>query len=103
MDLGEPGQWQTDAIGEAKERGMTEVATLLERFQENQVETRYQVRLELGLVDEMAAEMFAMVVFVSDELLQVTREMDPKLVQLPGSLPSPANYHWNFKRCCATE
>jgi len=103
MDLGEPGQWQTDAIGEAKDVAETEVVALLERFKENPEETMHQVRLKLGLVDEMAAEMFAMVVFVSDELLQVTREMDPKLVQLPGSLPSPANYHWNFKRCCATE
>ena len=31
------------------------------------------MRLELGLIDEMAAEMFALVVFVSDGLLQVTQ------------------------------
>jgi len=47
------------------------VATLLERFKENPVETRHRVRLELGLVDELAAEMFALVVFVSDGLLQI--------------------------------
>ena len=73
MDLGEPGQWQTDAIGEAKDVAETEVVALLERFKENPEETMHQVRLKLGLVDEMAAEMFAMVVFVSDGLLQVTQ------------------------------
>jgi len=73
MNLGTPGSSKTDAIMKAKDVAETEVVALLERFKENPVETRHQVRLELGLVDEMAAEMFAMVVFVSDGLLQVTR------------------------------
>jgi len=73
MDLGEPGQWQSDTIGVAKKYGKTEVVALLERFKENPERTRYQVRLELGLADEVAAEIFAMVVFVSDGLLQVTQ------------------------------
>jgi len=73
MNLGKPGLYWSDAIGVAKERGETEVATLLERFKENPVETRYQVRMDLCLVDEMAAEIFALVVFVSDGLLQVTQ------------------------------
>ena len=47
------------------------MVTLLERFKENPGETRHAVRAELGLVDEMAAEMFALVVFVSDGLLQI--------------------------------
>jgi len=68
MDLKE---WETDAIREAKKQGKTEVVTLLERFKENPEETRHSVRLELGLVDALAAEMFAVVVFVSDGLLQV--------------------------------
>ena len=72
MDLGTPGDVDTtDAIGGAKKYGKTEVVTLLERFKENPEETRHQVRLEIGLVDELAAEMFAIVVFVSDELLQI--------------------------------
>jgi len=73
MDLGEPGDSKTDAIGEARKKDKTNVVTLLKRFKENPVETRYQVRVELGLVDELAAEMFAIVVFDSDGLLQVTQ------------------------------
>jgi len=72
MDLGRPGDVDyTDAIGVAKERGKTEVVALLERFKENPVETRHAMRVELGWYDEAAAEMFALVVFVSDGLLQV--------------------------------
>ena len=76
MDLGEPGNEWTDAIGWAKEWRKTEVLTLLERFKENPVETRHAMRVELGLVDALAAEMFAMVVFVSDGLMQVENLVD---------------------------
>jgi len=87
MDLGTPGDVdQTDAIGvakkieswynEATKMRKTEVATLLERFKENPVETRHAVRVELGLLDELAAEMFALVVFVSDGLLQVKNPVE---------------------------
>ena len=72
MDLGIPGDVEyADVIAGAKEEGRTEVVTLLERFKENLEETRYQVRVELGLLDALAAEVFAMVVFVSDGLLQI--------------------------------
>jgi len=72
MDLGTPGDVEkTDAIGRSKKKGRREATTLLERFKENPEETRYQVRLELGLLDELAAEVFALVVFVSDGLLQI--------------------------------
>ena len=72
MDLGTPGDIdKTDAIGAAKIYGRTEVVTLLERFKENPMETRHQVRVEIGLLDDLAAEMFALVVFVSDGLLQI--------------------------------
>jgi len=47
------------------------VVTLLERFKENPVETRHALRMELGYLDELAAEVFALVVFVSDGLLRV--------------------------------
>ena len=71
MDLGTPGDIdKTDAIGVAKKEGNAGVATLLERFKENPNEIRHTVRVELGLFDELAAEMFALVIFVSDGLLQ---------------------------------
>jgi len=80
MDLGKPGDVDnTDAIGGAKKNGWTEVASLLERFKENPEETRHMVRVELGWYDDLAAEMFALVVFVSDGLLQVTQGNQPTL------------------------
>ena len=64
MDLGKPGDFdRMDDIRGAK--------TLLERFKKNPEEIRHQVRVELGLLDDLAAEMFALMVFVSDGLLQV--------------------------------
>jgi len=52
-------------------RDKVEIATLLERFKENPVKTRLAMRVELGLLDALAAKMFALVVFVSDGLLLV--------------------------------
>jgi len=78
MDLGKPGDVdKTDAIGAAKKYGKTEVATLLERFKENPGETRHRVRQEMGWYDKLAAEMFALVVFVSDGLLQINETTTP--------------------------
>ena len=72
MNFETPGDVvRTDAIGIAYMYSQPEVATLLERFEENPVETRHTLRVELGWYDEMAAEMFALVVFVSDGLLQI--------------------------------
>jgi len=75
MDLGQPGDvGKTDAIGITKKEGKTEVVTLLERFESDVVQTRHAMRLELGWYDEAAAEMFALVVFVSDGLLRIKRK-----------------------------
>ena len=90
IDLGKPGDVdKTDAIGGAKKRGKTEVVTLLERFKENPEKTRHAMRVELGLLDELAAEMFAILVFVSDGLQ-------------PGSSTSQDDYHLNSRWCCAS-
>jgi len=87
MDLGKPGDDKTDAIGVAKKndawyaaaqrRPKGEVVTLLKRFKENPVETRHAMRVKIGLLDELAAEMFALVVFVSDGLLQINDTTTP--------------------------
>ena len=72
LDLGEPGNvYNTDVIGIATKYDKTEMVALLERFKENMEETRHVMRTELGWYDEAAAEMFALVVFVTDEFLQV--------------------------------
>ena len=86
MDLGKPGDIdKTDAIGEATKFDETEVVTLLERFKANPLETRKVMRMELGLVDEAAAKVFAIVVFVSDGLLQIK-----------DTTPSPAARFFNI-------
>ena len=72
MDLGKPGDvLKTDAIGVAESYDETEVVTLLERFESDAAQTRHATRVEIGWYDEVAAEMFALVVFVSDGLLQI--------------------------------
>jgi len=83
MDLGEPGNGATDAIGGARKFNLREVLALLERFQENPAETIRQVRVELGFLEEMAAEVFALVVFLSDGLLQICQA--EKVVTSPAA------------------
>ena len=88
MDLGTPGDVdRTDAIGGAMKYKKMDVVTLLKRFQEHPEETRRTVRLEIGWCDEVAAEMFALVVFVSDELLHVNE-----------TAPAPAARFFNIAR-----
>ena len=76
MDLGQTG------IDLATTHLQTDMVTLLKRFEKNPVKTGHAVRMELGVIEEFAAEMFALVVFVSDGLLQVTHH--------DQSTPSPA-------------
>jgi len=71
-DLGEPGDVdKTDVIGVAKKKGKTDGVALLERFKSDATQTRHAVRMEVGWYDDLAAEMFALVVIVSDGLLQI--------------------------------
>ena len=77
MDLGTPGDVdKTDAIRVAKKEKETEIATLLERFKSDAAHTRHAMRVELGWYDDLA-EMFALVVFVSDGLLQINVNTTP--------------------------
>jgi len=86
MDLGTPGCETSDAIGEARKLGKMGAVTLLERFKENPGEARYRARRELGLIDELAAEVFATVVFICDGLLQVS--------QSTNGAPPAARFFW---------
>jgi len=92
--MGPPGPRQSDAI-EAEKR-KAKIAILLERFKENPAETRHAMRVELGYLDDLAAEMFALVVFVSDGLLRVN-DTTPS-----GSSHLPPSSRWKSKWCCAT-
>jgi len=88
MDLGKPGDiYRTDAIGAAKKYGNTEAVALLERFKSDAAQTRHMMRVELGWHDELAAEIFALLVFVSDGLLQIN-----------DTTPSPAARFFSIAR-----
>jgi len=45
--------------------------SVLERFIANQVQTRHELRERLGGLDALAAEVFALTVFLCDDLLQL--------------------------------
>ena len=59
------------ALEIAREKHRPEVVSLLERFMANPVQTRHKVRVELGLLDALAAEVFALTVFLCDDLLHL--------------------------------
>ena len=92
MDVGHPADPDSDAIAAARKEGKTEVATLLERFQENPEETRHWMRIETGWYNERAAEIFALVVFVADGLLLCAANTAPRrfIARLFRSERSPA-------------
>ena len=78
IHLGIPGEIdKTEAIGLAKKLGFLDVASLLERFKSDPAQTRHATRLEIRWYDSAAAKMFALVVFVSDGLLQVKDTITP--------------------------
>jgi hypothetical protein len=67
--------WNDDkdytAIEAARYFDCTKVVSLLERFMVNPVQTRHDLRVELGLVDKDAADLFAMTVFLCDDFLRL--------------------------------
>jgi len=92
MDLGQPGNEWTDAIAVAEKWGKTEVVALLQRFKTDPVKTRHTTRVNLACHGELAAEVFAMVVFLSDGLLKITQDGQAQTVaarffRIAGQLP----------------
>ena len=73
MNLGEPGDDNSDALFIATLLEEAEVKSLLERFQKNKEKTRRVVRVEIGWYNEKVGDVFALVVFASDGLLQVSQ------------------------------
>ena len=64
------------------------MVTLLEGFKSDATKTRHGMRVKLGLLDDLAAEMFALVVFVSDGLLQVDDTTpSPRFFSIASQLP----------------
>jgi len=64
------GQAST-ALEIARVRRKTDIISLLERFMTDSMQTRHEVRVKLGVLDEVAAEVFALIVFHCDDLLQL--------------------------------
>jgi len=55
----------------ARMKNQTEVVSLLEKFLINSTQTRLEIRVKLGGLDELAAELFALIVFLCDGLLRL--------------------------------
>jgi len=70
MNLGPLGN-PKGIIETAREKNRHEVVLLLERFVADPVQTRHEVRVELGMLDEQAAAVFASIVFLCEGLLQL--------------------------------
>ena len=73
-DLNQTGKdWNEDcsALEIARKKNETEVVSLLERFTANPAQTRHEVRMQLDLLDELAADLFALTIFLGDELLRI--------------------------------
>ena len=56
---------------------------MLERFLANPALTRHEVQVKLGVLDELAAEVFALTVFLCDDLLHLKPASHP-------ATPNPA-------------
>jgi len=70
LELGQPGNEFSDAIGVARKNGNAGVILLLEGLKENPARVRYQVWMELGLLDQVATEVSAIVAFVTAGFLK---------------------------------
>jgi len=55
----------------ARENILPQDVLLLEEFLNNPAQTRHDIRVMLGVLDEFAAEVFALTVFLCDDLLQL--------------------------------
>ena len=74
IDLDKRGEWgdiECTATEIAMKINEIKTVSLLEKFNENQALVRHEIRLELGLVDKDAAELFAVTVFICDDYLRI--------------------------------
>ena len=64
---------EVSVIEIAREMHESVVVSLLERFIRNQSQTRHEIRVELGVTDALAAELFATTVFLCDDYLRIIK------------------------------
>jgi len=55
----------------ARDKRRLQVVTLLERFKVNPTRARHEVQVKLGMLAELAAEIYALAVFLCDGLLRL--------------------------------
>ena len=65
------------ALEVARNRERTKAVSLLERFIANPTLTRHELRVKYGVLNEFAAEVFALTVFLCDDLLQLKLTVTP--------------------------
>ena len=92
------------ALEVAREHQKTQIVSLLEKFIANPAQTRLEVRMKLGVLDEYAAEIFALTVFLCDDLLQPNTSPPP--TQLPLLMPFASSQllprcPWSCRWCSA--
>ena len=80
-DLNSKGKWKgcelCSALEIATRKGHTDVVSLLERLTANPTRTFHEVRVKLGVLGELAAEVFALTIFLCDDLLQLKPALNP--------------------------
>jgi len=62
---------ESTALEIAREKNKTEVVTVLKKFMKDPAQIRYELRVKLGFPDVQVAEVFAAMVFLCDDLLQL--------------------------------
>ena len=62
------------ALEIAKEKNHTGVVSLLERFVANPAQTRNEVCVELGVLNELVAEFYAIIIFFCDDIFRVRQQ-----------------------------
>jgi len=74
-DLNKKGKYldhqEYTALEVARKEQPRKAAAVLERFLANSMQTRHELRVQLGLLDELAAEFFAFTVFLHEDLLRL--------------------------------
>ena len=75
-DIGKKGiDWEVGedytALEIARKCRSADIVSLLERFLDNPAQTSHELRVKLGVLDPLAAELFAVVVFLCDDLLHL--------------------------------
>ena len=68
---GKVGGKEYTPIETARAENRTSLASLLERFKGDPTGTRREIRVELGVTDALAAELFATTVFLCDDFLRI--------------------------------